>query len=111
MDCGPIDCACSRGPHGLALIAFGRGNVPPAILPALRRALDAGMVVTVSSRCIAGRVSPRYGYDGGGLQLQRMGAILAGDLSGAKARLLQMVVLAFAPDPKEARALVAAMTR
>jgi L-asparaginase len=107
MDCGPIDYACSRDPRGLAVIAFGRGNVPPAILPALRRALDAGVIVTVSSRCVAGRVSPRYGYDGGGLQLQRLGAILAGDLSGAKARLLQMVVLGFTPDRDKARALIA----
>jgi L-asparaginase len=110
MECGPIDYACSRGPRGLAVVAFGRGNVPPAILPAIRRALDADVIVTVSSRCVAGRVSPRYGYDGGGLQLQRMGAVLAGDLSGAKARLLQMVVLGFTPDKDKALALIAAMT-
>ena len=34
------------------------------------------------------RVAPRYGYEGGGLHLKQIGAILAGDLSGAKARLL-----------------------
>ena len=56
-------------------------------------AIAAGMLVTVSSRCVAGRVSPRYGYEGGGLHLAQIGAILAGDLSGAKARLLQMVAL------------------
>jgi L-asparaginase len=110
MDCGPIDYAVGRSPRGLSIVAFGRGNVPPAILPALRRALDAGIIVTISSRCVAGRVSPRYGYDGGGLQLQHMGAILAGDLSGAKARLLQMVVLGYAPGATEARALIATMT-
>jgi L-asparaginase len=110
MDAGPIDFACSRAPRGLALIAFGRGNVPPAIVPALRRALDAGIIVTVSSRCVGGRVSPRYGYDGGGLQLQSMGAILAGDLPGAKARLLQMVVLGYAPNTTEAKVLIRTMT-
>jgi L-asparaginase len=78
---------------GLALIAFGRGNVPPAIMPAIREAVASGLLVTVSSRCVAGRVRPRYGYAGGGHDLARAGAILAGDLSGAKARLMLMVAL------------------
>ena len=77
----------------LALVAFGRGNVPPVIMPAVRDAVAAGVLVTVSSRCVAGRVRPRYGYAGGGHDLAEAGAILAGDLSGAKARLLLMVAL------------------
>jgi L-asparaginase len=92
--------------RGLAVVAFGRGNVPPAIVPALAAAVDAGVLVTVSSRCPAGRVGPRYGYEGGGLQLGQLGAVLAGDLSGAKARLLQMVALGLAPDVSVAREIV-----
>lgn len=106
MDAGILQHVAGQDLRGLALIAFGRGNVPPVILPALQRIIDAGMLVTVSSRCVAGRVSPRYGYEGGGLQLKNMGAVLAGDLSGAKARLLQMVALGFATDAAEARALL-----
>jgi L-asparaginase len=83
----------TEGMRGLALVAFGRGNVPPAIIPAIADAVKSGVIVTVSSRCVAGRVSARYGYEGGGLDLARAGALLAGDLSGAKARLLQMVAL------------------
>jgi L-asparaginase len=108
MEADSINDACARGPKGLAVIAFGRGNVPPAIVPGLRAAIDRGILVTISSRCIAGRVSPRYGYDGGGLQLQKAGAVLAGDLSGAKTRLLQMVVLGFAADVGHARHVLAA---
>jgi L-asparaginase len=100
-----VRAAIAAGPRGLAIVAFGRGNVPPSIVPALAAAAAAGMLVTVSSRCVAGRVSPRYGYDGGGLQLTQIGAVLAGDLSGAKARLLQMVVLALTPDVTSAKAL------
>lgn len=103
MDDGPIRCFMDGRSVGLAVIAFGRGNVPPAIMPALVQAVREGLLVTVSSRCIAGRVSPRYGYDGGGLQLQRIGALLAGDLSGAKARLLQMVALGGTTGPEDAR--------
>jgi L-asparaginase len=94
---------------GLALIAFGRGNVPPAIMPALAEIVASGRLLTISSRCIAGRVKPRYGYPGGGLQLARLGAILAGDLSGAKARLLQMVALGRHGDVGDARALIEEM--
>jgi L-asparaginase len=90
------------GARGVSIVAFGRGNVPPALMPAIREAVDRGVVVTVSSRCPAGRVGARYGYDGGGLQLQQAGAILAGDLSGAKTRLLLMVALGGGSDPAAA---------
>jgi L-asparaginase len=103
-----VRAALEGGARGLAVIAFGRGNVPPAIVPALKSAADAGVIVTVSSRSLAGRVSARYGYEGGGLQLRDNGAILAGDLSGAKARLLTMVALGMTTDPATARELIRA---
>ncbi len=102
-----VRAVTANGARGLAVIGFGRGNVPPAIVPALADAIAAGVIVTISSRSLAGRVAPRYGYDGGGLQLSKIGAILAGDLSGAKARLLQMVALGHERDVERARALVA----
>jgi L-asparaginase len=68
--------------------------------------VKAGMLVTVSSRSMAGRVEARYGYEGGGLQLKDAGAILAGDLSGAQARLLQMVALGLDPDVARAADLI-----
>jgi L-asparaginase len=108
MDDRPIHSATASGARGLALIGFGRGNVPPAIMPALTTATAGGLLVTVSSRSGAGRVAPRYGYDGGGQQLLERGAVLAGSLSGAKARLLMMAILSFAADLTEARALVRA---
>lgn len=92
--------------RGLAVVGFGRGNVPPTIVPALETAVRKGIVVTISSRSAAGRVSARYGYAGGGHHLQQIGAILAGDLSGAKARLLQMVALAAEPDTRAAREFI-----
>ena len=108
MDDGLIRAVAGGGARGLAIVAFGRGNVPPAIVPALADAVRAGTLVTISSRCVAGRVAPRYGYEGGGLQLTQIGAILAGDLSGAKARLLQMVALGFSGDLARASELVRA---
>jgi len=51
-------------------------------------------------------VKPRYGYEGGGLQLVQIGAILAGDLSGAKARLLQMAALGLSADVDKAKEII-----
>jgi L-asparaginase len=96
----------SDGARGLAVVGFGRGNVPPTIVPALEEAIGAGVVVTISSKCVAGRVKPRYGYEGGGMHLRQVGAILAGDLSGAKARLLQMAALGMHADAEHAKALI-----
>jgi len=109
MDGGLVEHLAERGARGIAVVAFGRGNVPPAVMPALRRTIDSGILVTVSSRCVAGRVSARYGYEGGGLQLTQIGAVLAGDLSGATARLLQMVVMGFAGNVTEAKTLLQQM--
>lgn len=92
--------------RGVAIVAFGRGNVPPAVVPAIAEAVSSGMLVTVSSRSMAGRVEARYGYEGGGLQLQQAGAVLAGDLSGAQARLLQMVALGLDADVARAARLI-----
>lgn len=106
MDDAAVRDVGRREARGLALVAFGRGNVPPPIMPALEALIGGGVLVTVSSRCVAGRVSPRYGYEGAGLQLQKIGAILAGELSGAKARLLQMVANGGASSPADARRIV-----
>ena len=109
MDDSLVRCVTAAPTRGLSLVAYGRGNVPPVIMPALETAIAGGLLVTVSSRCVAGRVSARYGYEGGGLHLRRIGAILASDLTAAKARLLQMVALGAAKDAAEARELVLTM--
>ena len=104
----PLRCLIEESTRGLAVIAFGRGNVPPSIVPALRDVVDAGVLVTVSSRAVSGRVKPRYGYEGGGFGLEQSGAVLAGDLPGANARLLQMVALGFGRDLAHAQEIVRA---
>lgn len=98
------------GMQGLSLVAYGRGNVPPVIVPVIREAIAGGVLVTVSSRCQSGRVSARYGYEGGGLELANAGALLVGELSAAKARLLSMVALGGSANAADAAALVARLT-
>jgi L-asparaginase len=85
--------ALRDGARGLVLEALGRGNVPPAMLPAVREATASGVPVVVSSRCGHGRTGPTYGYEGGGLTLKEAGAIFSGDLAAPKARIKLMVLL------------------
>ena len=106
-----LESLLADGARGVAISAYGRGNVPPTIVNAIERAVATGIVVTISSRAVAGRVRPRYGYDGGGLHLLRAGAILAGDLPAAKARLLVMVALGCAATVEDARLLVTQATQ
>jgi L-asparaginase len=88
-----IDHARADGARGLVIEGLGRGNVTPASLPSIRRALDSGIVVVITTRCPRGRVLDTYAYEGGGRQLRGMGVILAGMLPSQKARLKLMLTL------------------
>jgi len=93
VDSGLLHASLERGARGLVIEATGVGNVPPGALPGLRAALARGLPVVVVSRCPEGRVSPAYGYLGGGETLRRMGVLFGGELPGQKARIRLMVAL------------------
>lgn len=99
IDAQSIEQAQSRGCEGIVLAAFGMGNATPAIVQAVKKASADGVPVLVTSRCGAGRVVPVYAQ-GGGRDLQAAGALFAGDLSGEKARLALMVLLAAGCPPQ-----------
>jgi len=92
MDAKYINCSVESGARAIVIEAFGRGNLPKDLLPDLRRAIDSGVLVVIASRTYTGRVLPEYGYEGGGKNLEDMGAILAGDLKGIKVRLKLMTL-------------------
>ena len=72
---------------GVVIEGFGRGNVPPGILPAIRRWQADGKPVVLATRCPFGEVGGEYAFEGGGGQLLRMGVIAAGPRAPALARL------------------------
>ncbi|HRX91771.1 MAG TPA: asparaginase [Candidatus Izemoplasmatales bacterium] len=78
---------------GIVLEALGRGNVPPAMLPGIRKAIAKHVPVIITSRCPSGRVLDTYGYEGGGKHLTTLGCIIAPNLNGQKARILLMIAL------------------
>lgn len=81
------------GAGGLVLEAFGLGNANHAVVSAVARLVGDGMIVLVCSRCVEGFASPVYG-NGGGFDLEKVGAMFAGNLRGPKARLLLMTAMA-----------------
>jgi L-asparaginase len=88
-----VDFCAGAGDRAIVVEAFGRGNVPPDVADAVGRASEAGLLVAIASRCYMGRVLGVYGYAGGGSDLQRRGAVFAGDLPGHKVRLFLMACL------------------
>ena len=87
-----IRSSIERGVRAIVIEAFGRGNVPPEILPAIKDAISADIIVVIVSKAHSGRVLPEYGYEGGGRSLMEAGAIMGGDMRGHKARIKLMTM-------------------
>ena len=92
MDGRHIMASLDTGAKAIVIEAFGRGNLPLEVLPAIREAIARNVLVVITTRTHTGRVLSEYGYEGGGKSLQDMGAILAGDMQGIKVRLKLMAL-------------------
>lgn len=79
--------------RGVVIAAMGRGNVPPAMVPAIQRWIGEGKPVVITSRTQGGRVWHTYGYPGGGRRLEEIGAIFAGSRRPQQARIDLMLGL------------------
>jgi L-asparaginase len=91
---------------GLVIEGSGLGNIPVAAIPAVRQAIEAGVIVAVSSRALTGGVHAVYQDNGGAGALRDVGAVLAGSLPTNKARLLVLLVLAVCHDSHSGRELL-----
>jgi L-asparaginase len=102
-----IDFCVQRGDKGIVIEALGRGNLPPPMAKAAQRALDAGVLVVLTSRCWGGRVSGTYGYEGGGARLKEFGIVFTPGLPGHKARILAMAALGAGMNAAELKSWLA----
>ena len=93
-DDAALRAALDRGASGLVIAAVGAGNVNHALFDGITTALRQGVAVVIATRVPHGLVRPLYAYTGGGVSLRRAGAIMAGDLTPQKARVLLMLALA-----------------
>ncbi len=88
-----LNLLIDHGIKGIVLEALGRGNVPPQMVPGIKRAIDANIPVVITSRCPKGRVLDSYGYEGGGHHLRQLGVIFTENLSSQKARIRLILAL------------------
>ncbi|MFA5159328.1 MAG: asparaginase [Candidatus Omnitrophota bacterium] len=86
--------AVDQGARGIVIEGVGAGNVNAQVYGAVKYALGKGVAVVITTRVYHSGVWPMYGDQGGGAMLEKTGAILGGDLTGPKARILLMLALA-----------------
>lgn len=98
MESDIIDFYIENNYKGIVIEALGRGNLPPSMLPGIKRAIDNNLPVIIVSRCPTGRVLDTYGYEGGGKNLRELGVIFGGNLPGQKARIKLMLILGVTND-------------
>jgi L-asparaginase len=95
-----LRAAVERRPAGIVVEGTGAGHVLPPLLPVLDEAIGAGIPVVIASRVATGpNLERTYRMPGGETDLAERGAILAGMLSGHKARLRLLIGLALGRDP------------
>jgi L-asparaginase len=88
-----LRAAAAAGAKGIVIEALGWGNINIPLYDAMKKAIDQGIVVVISTRVPNGRVLPVYGTKGGGKTLKEAGAVFADNLSPQKARILLMLAL------------------
>lgn len=91
-----FDWWLSQGIDGIVVEGSGAGNVPGEALPGIRRLVEAGLPVVLTTRCIGGPLAPIYGTggaSGGGHDLMEIGVIPASRLTAQKARIALMALL------------------
>ncbi len=88
-----IRYAVDQGASGIVVVGVGAGNVNAEVYQAIEYALGLDIPVVFCSRVRYGEPQALYGDQGGGSSLVEAGALLSGDLSPFKARLLLMTAL------------------
>ena len=87
MDGSQLAAAAERGAPGIVVEATGAGNTSGLLLEAAVAAMDRGTRIVLSTRTPSGAAGAGYAFPGGGATWVRAGALLAGHLTGPKARI------------------------
>lgn len=96
-----FDTIIHMGFHGIVLEGTGLGHVPERIFPSIKRAVQSGITVVMTSQCINGRINMNV-YSTG-RELLSMGVIPAGDMLPETALVKLMWILAQTRDQEEVR--------
>lgn len=99
-----VDFAVDQGFHGVVLEGTGLGHVPESSFRSIKKALDSGITVVLTSQCLWGRVNTNV-YSTG-RQLTAMGVIPLEDMLPETALVKLMWALAQTRDASEVRKLM-----
>ena len=99
-----IDYYLGKGYKGIVLEGTGLGHVNRQWLPTIKKAIDAGMTIVMTSQCINGRVCDRV-YSTG-IDLIKAGVIEGQDMLAETALVKLMWVLGQTQDKAEIRRLL-----
>lgn len=101
-----LDFYLDTGYKGIVIEALGRGNIPPAMVSGVNKAISQNIPVVMVSRCPTGRVLGSYGYEGGGKHLRELGVIFGGNLPGQKVRIKLMLALGLTKDMSKIKEII-----
>ncbi|AYF92274.1 asparaginase [Apilactobacillus bombintestini] len=93
MDGTLFDAIDNDETNGVVIEGLGAGNLPPATLDSVKRLIDRKIPVILVSRCINGVAQDIYAYEGGGIELEKMGLTICHGLNGQKARIKLIIGL------------------
>lgn len=106
MNPAVIDKITEMGYRGVVIESFGTGNIPigeNSLIPAIKRAIDKGVAIVVTSQCEHGYAEDLYPS---GRMLKKAGAIMAYDMTAEAALVKLMWVLGNSGTKRETRDLM-----
>ncbi len=98
-----IDLFVERGYKGILIEGTGLGHAPDRLQPSIKKAIDAGIVVAMSSQCLFGRINMNVYRSG--VELLDIGVVPSEDMFPETALVKLMWVLANTKDPESAKTL------
>lgn len=93
MEVDIFDAILHANYDGLVIEGLGAGNIPPDIIPAIKKLISKNIPVVMVSRAFNGVTEDVYDYEGGGKQLHQQGVVYTQGLNGQKARLKLLALL------------------
>lgn len=101
-----LDFYIDSGYKGIVIESLGRGNIPPTMVPGIKKAISKNIPIVMVSRCPTGRVLDTYGYEGGGKHLRELGVIFGGNLPGQKVRIKLMLALGLTQNLPDIKGII-----
>ena len=98
-----FDYLVQSGSRAIVLEGYGTGNIPYYLSDPVRQAVEEGIIIVVTTRCVDGESYACYNYVGGGAQLEEYGVILSGTMNAIKSRILLIAMLSVGKSVEEIR--------